>query len=381
MPEAADADAGALPFTEVDLHPVAAQFGQPLGPWSAQRLGYVSMLASTGGLWRVTGPGWGCVAKWVRAAPAYVGGGMQGDPFDEASFTFWRREPDVFARGVADLLPAGVRMPELLGRVEHAEGVVLFLEDVQGRHGYDLTDEDLRTAAYALGTAHGAALVRGATPAAGQPWAADALSEWVRARLGRREWLDDPDWRSRPAFGRVSAGQVRAAARRLFARTPADLDWLAGLPVVLCHHDFWPANIVVEPEPAATRVVLLDWAHTGPGAPGADIGVMAASLIGDRYRPVDHFRPLLDMLTESYLAGMADADWTRRRHEVRTAAALAAPGRFLGYAAGLARLAGDDPLLAAVCARAQWEPEQFLAAMAEFVLILADTADHALPPP
>jgi hypothetical protein len=78
---------------------------------------------------------------------------------------------------------------------------------------------------------------------------------------------------------------------------------------------------------------------------------------------------------------MADADWTPRRHEVRTAAALAAPGRFLGYAAGLARLAGDDPLLAAVCARAQWEPEQFLAAMAEFVLILADTADHALPRP
>lgn len=114
MPDPTSDDPGALPFTGTDLHRVVTRLGRPLGRWSAQRLGYVSMLSSTGGLWRVTGPGWGCVAKWVRAAPAQAGGGMQGDPFDEASFTFWRREPDVFARGVADLLPAGVRLPELL---------------------------------------------------------------------------------------------------------------------------------------------------------------------------------------------------------------------------------------------------------------------------
>ena len=370
-----------LPFAGKDLDPVAARLGQPRGRWSAQRLGYVSLLSSTGGLWRVTGPGWGCVAKWVRAAPAYVGGGMQGDPFEESSFTFWRREPDVFARGVADLLPAGVRMPELLGRVEHPDGVVLFLEDVRGRHGYDLTDEDLRSAAQALGTAHGTALARGAVPLPGAPWAADALSEWVTARLGRNEWLEDPQWDGSPAFGPVPAGQVRAAARRLFARTPADLHWLARMPVVLCHHDFWPANIVIQPEPAVPRVVLLDWAHTGPGAPGADIGVMAASLVGDRYRPVDQFAALLETLTGAYLAGMGHAGWTQGHDDVRRAAALTAPGRFLGFAAGLPRLAADQELLAAVCARAQWEPQEFLARMAEFVLVLADTADRALPRP
>lgn len=41
--------------------------------------------------------------------------------------------------------------------------------------------------------------------------------------------------------------------------------------------------------------------HTGPGAPGADIGVMAAALIGDHYRPVDKFDSLHDMLTGAYL--------------------------------------------------------------------------------
>jgi Phosphotransferase enzyme family len=381
MPDPTGADPAALPFTGTDLDAVAARLGQPVGRWAAQRLGYVSMLASTGGLWRVTGPGWGCVAKWVRAAPAYAGGGMQGDPFDESSFTFWRREPDVYARGIADLLPAGVRMPELLGRVEHPDGVVLFLEDVHGRHGYDLTDEDLRGAARALGTAHGTALAHGATPAAGPPWATDALSEWVNARLGRREWLEDPEWDARPAFGTVPSARVREAARSLFARTPADLDLLAGMPVVLCHYDFWPANIVLPPEPAVSGVVLLDWAHTGPGAPGVDIGVMAATLIGDRYRPVDQFASLLDLLTDAYLSGMADAGWTHRPHDARIAAALAAPGRFLGYAAGLPRLAADDQLLAAICARAQWEPEEFLATTAEFVVILADIADRAMPRP
>lgn len=374
-------DPGPLPFSGSDLDAVADRLGQRREPWSAQRLGYVSMLASTGGLWRVTGPGWGCVAKWVRPAPAYVGGGMQGYPFDESSFTFWRREPDVFTRGVADLLPTGVRMPELLGRVDSPDGVVLFLEDVQGRHHNDLTDDDLSAAAHALGTAHGTALARGEVPGTGAPWATDSVSEWVTARLGRGEWLDDPEWDTSPPFGQVPAEQVRAAARRLFARTPADLNWLASLPVVLCHHDFWPANIVIQPEPAEPRVVLLDWAHTGPGAPGADIGVMAATLIGDRYRPVDQFEPLLDMLTGAYLLGMVDAGWTDGHDQVRAAAALTAPGRFLGYAAGLPRLAGDPQLLAAICARAQWEPEEFMAGMAEFVLILADSTDQVRSQP
>jgi aminoglycoside/choline kinase family phosphotransferase len=297
---------------------------------------------------------------------------MQGDPFEESSFSFWRREPDVFARGVADLLPTGVRMPELLGRVDGPDGVVLFLEDVQGCHHYDLTDDDLSAAAHALGSAHGTALARGASPETGAPWARDSLSEWVTARLGRHEWLEDPDWDTSPAFGQVPAGQVRAAGRRLFARTPADLDWLAGMPVVLCHHDFWPANIVIQPEGTGPRVVLLDWAHTGPGAPGADIGVMAGTLIGDRFRPVDQLEALLDMLTESYLAGMGAAGWDQGRDNVRTTAALPAHGPLLGTAARLPRLAADRDLLAAICSRAQWEPEEFLACMAQFAIPLAD---------
>ena len=195
-------DSGPLPFSGSDLDAVADRLGQPRGQWSAQRLGYVSMLASTGGLWRVTGPGWGCVAKRVRAAPAYVGGGMQGDPFDQESFTFWRREPDVFDRGVADLLPTGVRMPGLLGRVESPDGVVLFLEDVQGRHHYDFTDEDLSAAAHALGSAHGAALARGAVPETGAPWATDSLSEWVTARLGGNECSMTPNGKPALRSGR-----------------------------------------------------------------------------------------------------------------------------------------------------------------------------------
>lgn len=93
-------------------------------------------------------------------------------------------------------------MPELLGRVEDPDGVVLFLEDVQGGHHSDLTDEDLSAAAHALGTAHGTALAGGAIPQRGAPWARDSLSEWVTARLGRHEWLEDPDWDTSSASGR-----------------------------------------------------------------------------------------------------------------------------------------------------------------------------------
>ena len=108
---------------------------------------------------------------------------------------------------------------------------------------------------------------------------------------------------------------------------------------------------------------------------------MAATLIGDRYRPVDQFERLLHMLTGAYLEGMGNAGWTQGHDDMRTTAALTAPGRFLGFAAGLPRLAADQDLLAAICARAQWEPEEFLARMAEFVIVLADTTDRALPRP
>jgi hypothetical protein len=47
--------------------------------------------------------------------------GLQGDPFDPSSFTFWRREPDLYLRGVSDLLPVGVRMQNLIHRRDVAE--------------------------------------------------------------------------------------------------------------------------------------------------------------------------------------------------------------------------------------------------------------------
>ena len=326
-------DSGPLPFSGSDLDAVAARLGQPRGRWSAQRLGYVSMLASTGGLWRVTGSGWGCVAKWVRAAPAYVAAGCRATRSTRRASLSGAVSPTCSPGACG---PVTDRGPDARaagpGRQPRRCRVV-----PRGRPGAPSLRPDRprpESAAHALGAAHGTALARGAVPETGAPWATDSLSEWVTARLGRNEWLDDPEWDTSPPFGQVPAAQVHAAARRLFARTPADMNWLSGMPVVLCHHDFWPANIVIQPEPAVPRVVLLDWAHTGPGAPGADIGVMAATLIGDRYRPVDQFEPLLDVLTGAYLAGMANAGWTQGHDDVRTTAALTAPGRFLGYAAG-----------------------------------------------
>jgi hypothetical protein len=260
---------------------IAAVFGDD-GPWTAHRLGYFSALATTGGLWRFAGRRSSCVLKVVQAEPVRLPG-LQGDPFDPASFTFWRREPDLYTRGVSDVLPVGVRLPDLIHRRDVAEGrVLLFLEDVAGRHDRDLSDTELQTVARTLGRAQ----ALGTAPA-GPPWSVNALREIVTPRLAFASRLDDDSAYDHPDLRDIVGKAERTANRRLIERMPAAMELLDDAPRVLCHHDFWSANIFLQPD---GDLVLLDWAHTGPGAIGTDIAVLGSTLIGDRYRLVEDFR-------------------------------------------------------------------------------------------
>ena len=357
------------PVSERDILAVSVACGD-LGPWTARRVGYFSALATTGGLWRFVGGESSCVLKVVQAEQVRVPG-LQGDPFDPSSFTFWRREPDVYLRGVTDVLPTGVRMPSLIHRRDIAEErVLLWLEDVSGRHDRDLSDGELGTVARALGRAQ----ALGAAPT-GPPWSANTLREIVTPRLALGSRLDDDAGYEHPDLQGVVGEAERAANRRLTEQMPAAMDLLESAPQVLCHHDFWSANIFLQTD---GNLVLLDWAHSGPGAIGTDIAVLVSTLIGDRYRPVDAFPTLLAMLTDAYLDGLQSEGWPGDPRLVARSIALATPARFLGAVANLPRLVRDPSLLRLVCERGGWHPSDYIASMARFVVLLDSALDTAL---
>lgn len=357
------------PVSQDDIDAIASAL-KDQGPWTARRLGYFSALATTGGLWRFVGRRSSCVLKVVQAEQVRLPG-LQGDPFDPSSFTFWRREPDLYLRGVSDVLPVGVRMPNLIHRRDVAgERALLWLEDVSGRHDRDLSNAELLSVAEAMGRAQ----ARGVAPE-GPPWSANALREIVAPRLALVSRLDDDAAYDHPDLRGVVGEAQRTANRRLIERMPTALNLLEGLPRVLCHHDFWSANIFLQPD---GNLVLLDWAHSGPGPVGTDIAVLLSTLIGDRYRPVDDFPTLLWELTDAYVGGLRSQGWHGDPRLVASAIALASPARFLGAVANLPRLARDPDLMRLVCTRAGWEPSDLVASMARFVELLDGASDAAL---
>jgi len=93
-----------------------------LGAWTATPLTHRIINGITGGLWRVAGTaqvegaarGWSVILKSI--------GGVAGDPTSPFAPTavpghwnYWRREPLVYASGLLDTLPAGLRAPRSFG--------------------------------------------------------------------------------------------------------------------------------------------------------------------------------------------------------------------------------------------------------------------------
>ena len=86
------------------------------------------------------------------------------------------------------------------------------------------------------------------------------------------------------------------------------------LPRAVCHLDVWPNNIIRR---AAGEIVLVDWAFTGDGALGEDIGNLVPDCVFDLLFAHDLLDELDERLTRAYLRGLRDAGWTGDERLVR----------------------------------------------------------------
>ncbi|MFI6345062.1 phosphotransferase family protein [Streptomyces sp. NPDC050560] len=69
------------------------------------------------------------------------------------------------------------------------------------------------------------------------------------------------------------------------------------LPRTPCHLDVWPGNLIRRPD---GEVVFLDWAFTGDGAVGEDVGNLIPDSVLDRFLPHESLDELDAAVTDAY---------------------------------------------------------------------------------
>jgi hypothetical protein len=200
-------------------------------------------------------------------------------------------------------LPAtlGLGAPELLEARETEDGIELRLEDVAGRHGRQLTLDDLDAAAYALGRAQGAAHLPE------EPWLSRGfLADYSGSRLADWRLLYDDEAWAQPLVARHFDAELRAGLVRLRERRAELLALSARLPRTLCHLDVWPNNLIRRDD---GEIVFLDWAFAGDGAIGEDIGNLVPDSPLDLLVPHELLDELAERLERAYVAGLREAGW------------------------------------------------------------------------
>jgi hypothetical protein len=220
---------------------------------------------------------------------------------DPRHWNYWRREVEVYRDEDlrTQLLGAGLILPD--AEVEaHADGAALYLEDISGLPGTSFELSDHTALALACGRWQ-------AVPAPDRPWTSKGF---LRTYSGTRSvpWhlLDDDEaWRLPLVADNWPVG-LRAGWLRLVAHRDQLLDLMERLPRARCHLDLWVSNAIRRP---SGEVALLDWAFTGDGALGEDIGNHIPDAVFDLFWPAEQLPELADACITAYLDGLRSACW------------------------------------------------------------------------
>ncbi|MEV0583651.1 phosphotransferase [Nonomuraea sp. NPDC050310] len=284
-------------------------------PWSLHPLTHNPLNAVTAGIWRVVRGDRSAVVKVLSPDPG-------GHPDWQASrdprhWNYWRREAEVYADGLPYLWEkAGIRAPRLLEVVERDGGkLALWTEDVAGQPGAAWSAERHVRLAGQLGRA------QGGTGPVERPWLSRGF---LRGYTGAKsvDWslLDDDEAWAQPMVREHFPPGLRAEMVRLHRDREWFLATLEGLPRVWCHLDLWPNNVIAD----GSGSVLLDWAFTGEGALGEDLGNHLPDSVFDLFLPAARLPELDGRLFGAYLDGLREAGWRGDPRQVRLAVCASA---------------------------------------------------------
>src|SRR5262245_32649854 len=244
----------------------------------AEELTHNAVNGATGGIWRVRGPSRSRVLK-ISQFTGTPGPRPEWHTSDEpAHWNYWKRESLAYRSGLVATAyaDAGIVGPRLLDAQDRPDGsVALWLEDVAGTPAAGWSTSEYADFTTRLGAAQ-AMWVGRPLP---YPWLS---RDWLRQYAALRPLPRAVDWAA-PAVVEVWPADLRDGLAWLQTAREALLDAADRVPRTLAHLDVWPANMVwpANRVGAPTGPVLLDWAFTGGGAVGEDIGNLLFDTFAD----------------------------------------------------------------------------------------------------
>jgi thiamine kinase-like enzyme len=208
----------------------------------------------------------------------------------------WRREYDLYSSDLGSTFSQSLRWPICYHAELNAEEneYQLWLEYIDGVTGLDLTGDMYEKAALELGRFQGKLYAE-------QPAVLQNLTNLSHADLMKNTYLHYRSWpvvydyiRSEncgfPLHVRQMLIDIDEQADEIFAR-------IEKLPLVLCHRDFWVANLIY----AEGSIALIDWDTSGWGYLGEDL----ASLIADE-PDIDHMVEYYQRCVPAYYKGFSE---------------------------------------------------------------------------
>ncbi len=223
---------------------------------------------------------WKTQKKWER----------YGDPDS------WRREYDLYLSDLNTAFTDSFRWPKCY-RAEmndEEDEIQLWMEYIDGVSGLDLSGDMYERAAEELGRFQGRLY-------AGQPAFLQNLTNLSRIEYAKDFYLHYRSWNVVYDYIRSEDCKIPKHICEMLISIDENSDEIFSriekLPIVLCHRDFWVANIFC----SEGKIALMDWDTAGWGYMGEDI----ASLIADE-ADVDHMVEYYRRCIPAYYRGFSE---------------------------------------------------------------------------
>ncbi|GAA1527348.1 hypothetical protein GCM10009741_31330 [Kribbella lupini] len=252
---------------------------------------------------------------------------------DPRHWNYWRREVEVYRDGVLRdrLAQAGLHLPA--AEVEEYDGgAVLLLEDIAGTPGTAFSLEDHAALAKGCGRWQ-------ARPSEAVGWTSVGfLRDYSTSRVVPWELLDDDEAWRQPLVAEEWPGGLREKWLQVVAWRNELLATVEGLPRRRCHLDLWVSNVIRRP---GGEMALLDWAFTGDGALGEDVGNYVPDAVFDLFWPAERMAELAETCVDGYLDGLREGGWRGAADQVRLAV-MASGVKYAWLLPALLGQAGDE---------------------------------------
>jgi hypothetical protein len=249
--------------------------------------------------------------SWSLILKAFGGASTGSD--DASSWNYWQREPLVYQSQLLEQLPGGLAAPRCYRVETYAEEEFwVWLEDIQEAAGAWTLEQYGLTARH-LGQFNGAYLAGYPLPVA-YPWLTWGRTQaWCK--LGQPIVERCAPYATTPIGKRLFVGDAFERTLHLWSGHQQLLNGFVKLPTCFCHHDAFRRNLFTPT--TGTKTVAIDWALTGLGRVGEEIGVTTAVSLTFTEVAAHQARDLDRAVFTGYVEGLWDAGWRGDRRQAR----------------------------------------------------------------